>query len=152
MLPELLEKIVFKDVRRFVRREELKRTIALHRRHFGAAYVTFHPANGSAITGDQRENRLDQSLPKNRRNVAVDVKNLVRAVALVAAEELVAAVSGQQHLHAVLCGQASAEIRCDCGGVPERLIEIPDHSRQGVETILRVHVVGLMPRSEGLCR
>src|SRR5437879_12767309 len=71
-------------------------------------------------------------------------EDAISAVALIPTEDLVTAVSGQEHPHAVLPRQRRAEIHGERGIVAEGLIVCRYESRQALQRLIGGDDVGLV--------
>src|SRR5690606_38902080 len=77
-----------------------------------------------ALDGVEREERRQDAAAQRRRKRVVPLEHLLLRVARVAAEELVAAVSGEQLLDSVAARAARADERRDGRRVAERLVVV----------------------------
>src|SRR5690348_4996190 len=96
--------------------------------------------------GGGEHNRF-QGPPHNTRNVLVQKKYLLGAIAFVTAKQLIAAVSGQQDCHAMLAREFGAPVGGDGGGIRKRLVisfdELGDHLVGFLRTHDHVGVAGM---------
>ena len=71
----------------------------------------------------------------------IEAKQVLLRITFIAAEQLVAAVTGEQPLDAVLAGEARAVVGRNRRGVTEGLVVTCGDLRQRIDHVLRGHVV-----------
>src|SRR5579862_5629395 len=144
-----LEKLSRKNLILRMTQEETVGQNATRVRNFRATDILARQTKLAIVQGQHADQRLDQTRAKPGWKEVINRKVFVLLVALVAAEELVAAITRQECVDALLGSEEGAVIRTDCRRIRERLVELRNYFLDRIRSVLRNQEFLKMLRMKG---
>src|SRR5262245_26489232 len=117
--------------------EELARVEAIGIRSRGPLDVAVRlPDEAGSLRGEAASERLDEPAPEQARNAVIAGEDSLAPIALVAAEDLIAAVTGEEDPHARLARIPGAQVGGQRRVVAERLVVGLNDVREALERLV----------------